>query len=340
MKISEAEHLDSAARTRLYAALLSVVVSLILTGFKFYAYYLSDSVAVLSDALENIINVAAACFALFSVYLANKPPDRDHPYGHGKVEHFAAIFEGGLIAAAGVFISVEVFHRLMHPAPLNDIGFAIYVVVAAGLINGATGLYLQRIGRRHQSPALVSDGKHLFSDFLTSVGLLVGLIAINVTGWKWLDALTAFIMALILFRVSYKLLREAAAALMDERDFEQMAELAEVFEKHRFPGVINLHHVRVMQVGRRIHIDGHMVVPEHWTVQITHDLMEQFEQDVLTFNNGDGEIEFHFDPCRKLYCRNCELSDCPIRVEEFTERKPFDIQTLTRRTDKTDLKNQ
>ena len=177
-------------------AWLSLLLSGGLLAVKFLAYQLTGSAAVLSDALESIVNVIASSFALFSVTLSARPPDESHPYGHGRVEFFSAGFEGALIVAAAVAIFVTALPRLFHPQPLAQLSLGIGLVGGAGVLNALLGLCLQYVGRRTHSLALVADGKHLLSDAYTSAGVLVGILGVWLTGWHVLDALTALVVAL------------------------------------------------------------------------------------------------------------------------------------------------
>src|SRR5262244_2566631 len=199
-------------------AWLSLLVSGGLLAVKFVAYQLTDSAAVLSDALESIVNVIASSFALFSVTLSARPPDASHPYGHGRVEFFSAGFEGALIATAAVAIVWAAFPRVLSPQPIAQLSLGMTLVCAAGAANALLGVYLQYVGRRTHSLALVADGKHLLSDAYTSAGVLVGILGVWLTGWHVLDALTALGVALHILVMGGHLVRESIARLMDEAE--------------------------------------------------------------------------------------------------------------------------
>ena len=180
---------DSRVRTR--AGLLSLVVSIVLLAAKYQAYRMTGSTAILSDALESIVNVVAAVFALGGIAFAAQPADRNHPYGHGKIEFFSAAFEGGLIAFAAVLIIYQVLQAFLYGVEIRALDAGLAIVVLAGLANLALGLYLLRVGSAYQSLTLVADGKHVLSDFWTSVGIVVGLLLVRATGLWWLDPVTA-----------------------------------------------------------------------------------------------------------------------------------------------------
>ena len=199
-------------------AWLSLLLSGGLLAVKFLAYQLTGSAAVLSDALESIVNVIASSFALFSVTLSARPPDASHPYGHGRIEFFSAGFEGALIMAAAVAIVCAALPRVFAPQPLTQLSLGTGLVCGAGVANALLGLYLQYVGHRTHSHALVADGKHLLSDAYTSAGVLVGILGVWLTGWDVLDALTALVVALHILVMGGRLVRESIARLMDEAE--------------------------------------------------------------------------------------------------------------------------
>src|SRR5437867_2176636 len=206
------------SRVRLRAGLISLAVSVVLLGAKYQAYLLTGSTAILSDALESIVNVVAAVFALGGLIFAGRPADRNHPYGHGKIEFFSAAFEGGLIAFASVVIVYQAARILIAGAEVRQIGAGVVIVLATGMVNLILGWYLVRTGRRYQSLTLVADGKHVIADFWTSAGVVVGLLLVNLTGLAWLDPVVALLVALSLMWTGFRLVRHAAGGLLDEED--------------------------------------------------------------------------------------------------------------------------
>ncbi|MCE9636828.1 MAG: cation diffusion facilitator family transporter, partial [Planctomycetes bacterium] len=253
-------------RLRIRAGVIALVVGVALLAAKFVAWRMTDSQTVFSDAMESIVNVAAAGIALFAISFAARPADDDHPYGHGKIEFVTAGFEGGLIAFAGLTIIYEAIGALIagHEPKRLDVG--ILIVAAAGVANLLLGLFLLRVGRRHGSPALQADGHHVISDFWTSAGAVGGLILVHLTGIAWIDAATAVLFALLLFWTGGKLLRQAARGLLDEMDVTLIEEVADALEIARAPGIIDVHDTRAINVGDRRHMDLHVVVPEFWSV--------------------------------------------------------------------------
>lgn len=314
------------ARIRLRAGLLSLVVAVLMLAAKYQAYRMTGSTAVLSDALESIVNVAAAIFALGGLLFAGRPADRNHPYGHGKIEFFSAAFEGGLIAFASVLIVYEAAQSLLAGAEVRQISTGILIVFGAGLVNLVLGWYLVRTGRRYQSLTLVADGKHVISDFWTSLGVVVGLLLVHLTGLAWLDPLVALLVALSLLWTGFRLVRHAAGALLDEEDPALLSRVLNALQGYVGHGVIRVHHLRAIRAGRFHHVEAHLVVPEFWSVERAHDVSEDVAARVIRDLGVEGEMVFHTDPCHRIYCALCDLEDCPIRREPFLKGTPLTLE--------------
>jgi cation diffusion facilitator family transporter len=315
---------DSGVRVR--AGLISLVVSVVLLAAKYEAYRLTGSTAILSDALESIVNVVAAIFALGGILFAGRPADRNHPYGHGKIEFFSAAFEGGLIAFAAVVILYEVVLSLVVRLQVRELDTGLLIISGAGLANLALGLFLVRTGRKHQSLTLVADGQHVLSDFWTTVGIVVGLLLVRFTGVWWLDPLVAAVVAVNLMWTGFRLVRHAAGGLLDEEDTLLLNRLLGVLGGHVGQGIIRVHHLRAIRAGRFHHVDAHLVVPEFWSVDRAHEVAEDLAERVIRTLGVDGELIFHTDPCHRAYCPMCDLADCPVRREPFRGRPPLTLE--------------
>ncbi len=320
-------------RVRLRAGLLSLLVAGGLLWAKFYAYQITGSTAVLSDALESIVNVIAALFALGSLAFAGRPADRNHPYGHGKIEFFAAVFEGGMIAFAAILILYTAGKGFVRPTELRQLDVGLAITFGAGLVNAGLAWFLMRTGRQTQSLTLVADGKHVLSDFWTSVGVVVGLLLVKITGIIWLDPLVAGIVGLNLAWTGLRLVRHAAGGLLDEEDTTLLGRLIEALDAYRMPGIIRIHHLRAIRAGRFTHVDAHLVVPEFWSVDRAHTLAEAFENRAMTSCGIEGEIVFHIDPCHRAYCAQCDVLDCPVRLAPFVARPPHTLEEAIRTDD-------
>jgi len=316
---------DPEEKARLRAGLVSLAVGIVLLGVKYVAYLLTDSAAVLSDALESIINVVAALFALGSLVFAGRPADHDHPYGHGKIEYFSAVFEGGLIAFAAVVIVWYAIADLIRGPSVRPAEFGLLLTFAAGVANAALGWYLISVGRRATSLILVADGQHVLSDFWTSLGVVVGLVLVRVTGLVWLDPAVALAIGVNLAYTGFRLVSQAAGGLLDEEDTDLLTRLVAGFDQTRTPGIIRIHRLRAIRAGRFTHIDAHLIVPEYWTVEQAHDATDAFEKRVITACTIRGEIVFHTDPCRHALCPACDVPDCPIRRGAFVSRPPLTV---------------
>lgn len=304
-------------RARFFAAKVSLIIGALIMLIKFYAFRLTSSEAILSDALESIANVVAALMVVLTIHYTTKPADKDHPYGHGKIEYFSAAFEGGLVSFAALFIIVEAGSALIYGHTMHNIGMGLIVVVIAGLGNALLGFYLLRQGKALQSIALESSGKHILSDVWTSVGILIGLGIVSVTGWVWLDAAIAMGFGCYLAFVGWGIVSEASAGLMDKEDPEVLQKIAAALKPHMMNGIIDIHEMKVIRSGRYHHIDMHLVLPEHWTILQAHERIEVFEQAVIDDYLFDGEMHFHYDPCRQSFCQVCDLDGCPVRKEPF-----------------------
>ena len=312
---------------RIRVALLSISAGSMILALKYFAYKISGSTALLSDAYESIVNVVAAVFALGAIMFAGKPADRDHPYGHGKIEHFSAAFEGGLIALAAVLIVYEAVHALIRGPELKpDFGLGLVLNLSAGGLNGLLGLFLLRMGKKQRSRALEADGHHILSDFYTTLGIGAGLGLVMLTGLRWLDPLIALGVGVLLAYTGFKLVRESSAALLDREDPETLEKLLKVMNRVRPPDILAIHELRTLRSGRYTHVDIHIVLPEVYPIRQGHDLAEKFGRDALAEAGIEGELHTHVDPCAQLFCPRCPLPDCPIRVEPMQARQDLSME--------------
>jgi cation diffusion facilitator family transporter len=300
-------------QTRIRIALVSIVVGASVFLLKVLAVYVSNSAALKSDAIESVVNVVAAVFALGAVFFADKPADREHPYGHGKIEHFSAAFEGGMISLAAALIGYEAIHSILTGAHLENLTLGLSINLGAGLVNGLLGLYLVRQGRKHRSRALEADGHHVLSDFWTTLGLAAGLLLVRFTGLTWLDPVMALAVCVLLAYTGFKLVRSSSAALLDAEDPELVRHLVDVMDKVRPKDIVAIHELRTLRSGRYAHVDIHMVIPEFYGIGQGHELADQFGKAVLKEAELEGEMHTHFDPCLKAFCAHCDLEPCPVR---------------------------
>jgi cation diffusion facilitator family transporter len=310
-------------------ACYTLAVSVVVLALKTAAYYATYSLAVMSDALETVVNVITAVVALYAVKFAAVPADEDHPYGHGKSEYLSASFEGGLIffaALAIIFQSIQSFFVVNDK--LDVFNGNLYLILATGF-NLVTGLFLLRHGNREHSEALKASGKHILSDVATTLGVFVGLILVHFTGIAWIDSAVGLLLGLFLLKEAYKILRDTVSVLMDAVDLSSLDILAEVFNKHNIDIVVDIHNVRIIRSGTFHHIDAHVVVPEYLDVAKIHEMTHQFEKNVVKDYKYDGEIAFHIDPCKQSFCRQCQFLECQIRLAGFEKIKIATKDTIT-----------
>ncbi len=316
-------------KRRVRIALLSIVAGAVIMGLKFLSYLLSGSVALKSDAIESVVNVVAAVFALGAVIFAGKPADRDHPYGHGKIEHFSAAFEGGLISLAAVFILIEAADGFLNGVHFKNLGEGLAVNLLAGALNGLLGWFMLQQGRKTRSRALEADGHHILSDFWTTVGIAGGLVLVKLTGLTWMDPLMATLVGLLLARTGYRLVRESSSALLDSEDVGVLDRVLDAMNRVRPWDIIATHELRTFRSGRYTHVDAHLVVPEFYPIRQAHDLCEAFGKQALAEAGIEGEVHTHVDPCGRLYCERCLAPECPIRMAPAEALVPFTLVEAT-----------
>jgi cation diffusion facilitator family transporter len=315
-------------RLRVGAALASLLVGALLLATKFYAWRLTGSASILSDALESIINVVASGFAIYSVIMAGKPPDEDHPYGHGKIEFFSAGFEGSLIMVAALGIVWAALPKILSPTEIPALDLGLALMAGTSAVNLGLGLFLIRLGKKTKSLTLVADGKHVLTDVYTSLGVILGLLVVRMTGQLWLDGLTALLVAANILFTGWRLMRHAFAGLMDESDPELLDEICELLEKNRPPQWIDVHRLRAWRSGAYVHTDFHLILPHDITLVEAHDQVKHIE--ALLEERFDNLIDvlIHVDPCREDECCGCEKDPCQNRGAAPSVKYAWDRETI------------
>ncbi len=326
-------------KLRMRMILLSFFVSVVLMGLKFLTYSMTLSSAVLSDALESIINVVASAFATISVWLAAKPPDPEHPYGHGKIEYFSAGFEGALIicAAAGIFYTG--IKQLLNPHALPRLEEGVVILLVATVVNLLLGVCLLRVGRRTESITLEADGKHIITDVYTSGAVVIGLAMVHWTGWNRLDGAVACLVGINIIFTGSQLVRQSFARLMDASDPVLLDRITACLQSHRRPQWIDVHKLRAWRAGHLIHIDLHLVLPRDFSMEQAHDEAKDVEVLLLKHFEGHAGALVHIDPCSEALCPICRQQSCRWRTHDLGPQPPWDrnhlIRTLS--TDYTNL---
>lgn len=277
----------------IYLAIAAAVATI---GLKLFAYFLTGSVGLFSDALESGVNLIAAVFALFMITLAEKPADEEHAYGHSKAEYFSSAIEGGLIVLAAFSIIWSAVPRLIHPQPLENVGIGLLVSMGASAINLGVGLILIKNGRKNHSITLESDGKHLMTDVYTSIGVLIGIGIVKLTGWLVLDGVVAIGVAFNIIWTGYQLMRRSALGLLDsslpEDERLQITNMLDLYKKEN----LEYHSLMTRQAGQRKFVSLHVLLPGKLTIQEGHDMVEKIERNIRDLFNGPVTVFTHLEP--------------------------------------------
>lgn len=277
------------------AAVLSIAVALLVMGLKYLAYARTGSVALYSDALESIVNVVTAIAALYAIHVSSQPADRRHQFGHHKAEYFSAVLEGVLIVVAALLILREAYAAYVTPRMLSSVLEGLGINSLATAINWAWAVFLIRWGRAHKSPALVADGRHLFTDVVTSLGVLAGLVLAWATGWQILDPLLAALVALNILLAGWRLVTESMSGLMDEAVTSDLSRHIRKVISDNALGAIEAHDVKTRQAGQVTFIEFHLVVPGGMTVAQSHDICDRIEAALEAAVPG-AQILIHVEP--------------------------------------------
>jgi len=276
-------------------AWLSIFAAIVIICLKGAAYALTGSVGLLSDALESLVNLAAASVALIVLAVVARPPDEDHPYGHDKAEYFSSGVEGSLILIAALSIAGTAIYRLLHPTPLEHLGLGLVLTAIASLINLAVARRLLKASQQYDSITLEADAHHLITDVWTSAGVLLGVGAVAITGWTWLDPIVALVVAAKIVWTGFDLVRRSVRGLMDTAlPAEEQAIIRDTLDRYRANG-IEYHALRTRRSGARRFVSLHLLVPGAWSIQQGHDLSEDIEAEVRE-HLPNTTIETHLEP--------------------------------------------
>jgi cation diffusion facilitator family transporter len=282
---------------------LSIAVALATIALKTGAWWISDSVSLLSDAMESLVNLAGAMFALAMVTIAARPPDDDHPYGHHKAEYFSSGFEGVLIFVAAMGIIWAAVDRLLNPQPLQAVGWGVALSVVSSMLNGALAVAMLRKARVHRSMALEADARHLFTDVWTSAGVVIGLGAVMATGWLWLDPVIAIAVALNILRAGASLVQRSTEGLMDQAlEPDVVLEIQKTLDSFANANTLRFDHVTTRRAGQRRFVDLHMHMPSSWSLGRAAAVRTSVEQALMSAVPGlrasiqllPMDVEAHF----------------------------------------------
>lgn len=304
-------------------------LSIILLIVKALAWYLTGSVAILTDAFESIVNVVAGLIGVYSLYVSAKPKDEDHPYGHGKAEFISAAIEGTMISIAGIIIIYEALNNLIHPHDIRKLDYGIILVAITGAVNYFAGAVCVRTGKRNNSLALISTGKHLQTDTWSTVGIVIGLVLIYLTKLVWIDSAVAILMSLFIIYTGYKILRSSVAGIMDEADAKLLLKMVQMLNEHRKVNWIDLHNLRVIKYGTTIHVDCHLTVPWYLNVHEAHLEIDDLASLVKKEFGESVELFVHSDGCMEFSCPICSKEDCTVRQHPFEKKVQWTMENIS-----------
>lgn len=294
-----------------------VFVSVLIFVAKIGAYYLTNSVGVLTDALESTVNVMTGFISLYSISIALKPRDINHPFGHGKIESISASIEGILILLAGLIIIFEAFKRLFNPREIEQLDIGILIVALAGLLNYVLGYFSIKTGKKHNSIALIAGGKHLQSDTYSTIGLVIGLVFLLVTKKAWLDSAIAMLFGSIIIYTGYKILKETVSNLMDEADFNLLKEISKILRENRNENWIDVSNLKLLKYGDAYHIDCDLTLPRYMNIVDAHKEGDVVMQKISEHYPYSIDFTIHTDVCTNEMCKHCSISDCEFRTHNF-----------------------
>jgi cation diffusion facilitator family transporter len=309
-------------RVEARAATLSLGVGILLLGIKFCAYFLTGSTAIFADALEGIVNVTASAFAMYALVLAHRPPDPEHPYGHGKIEFFSAGLEGGMILLASVAGVSKAIDSLLRHQKLTagELGPGLMLLSFALLTNALVGVYLIKAGRKQTSITLEADGWHLITDAVTSTAAVCALLIVWATHKAWADPAIAMLVSIYIAWTGIKLMRRSAAGLMDEQDATDDAMLRKILDSHlgpagKEPCICSYHKLRHRHSGRYHWVDFHIMLPGNLDIETGHETASAIEYEI-ELALGEGNATAHIEPCKTDGCENCMRSHAGVAMRE------------------------
>jgi cation diffusion facilitator family transporter len=327
--LQEIIHLSTAKLSlRLQRIVTFIAVGLFI--IKVIAWWITRSVSILTDALESTVNVVAGFISLYSLYIASKPRDEDHPYGHGKAEFISAAVEGSMISIAAVIIIYESIKGFLHPKTLHGLDWGILLVAFTAVVNYITGWYCVKTGKKNNSLALIASGKHLQTDTFSTLGIIIGLILIYITHWNKLDSIVAMGFALFILYTGYSIIRSSLEGIMDKADVELLAKLVEVLNKNRPDNWIDLHNIRMIKFGSVLHLDAHLTVPWYLNVHEAHKEIDDLSALVKKEFGESMELFVHSDGCLDFSCTICSKKDCSVRKHPQKERVEWTVENISR----------
>lgn len=306
-----------------------LLLAILLFVVKITAWFLTGSLAILTDALESIVNIIAGGVGLYSLYLSAKPKDANHPYGHGKAEFVSAGLEGFLILLAGIYIIYKAVESFFIPHEIQRLSLGLIFISGTAVVNFIAGFVCFKTGKENDSLQLIAGGKHLIIDGWSTVAILAGLFLVSVTGIKFIDSIIAIAISVFIILNGYTIVRFSLSGIMDETDTKLLQQIVEQINSQRAENWIDVHNMRVIKYGNKLHCDCHLTVPWYLSVREGHEEMEALA--ALVSDRFGESVEFfvHVDPCEEFSCEICVKHNCMVRQHQFIKRIELTIENIT-----------
>ncbi len=305
------------------------LLAIFLFIIKIVAYYITHSVAILTDALESIVNIVAGLLGIYSLTVSARPKDLDHPYGHGKVEFLSAAVEGTLISVAGIIIIYGAIKNFFIPKEIKQLDVGIVLIIITAIVNYFAAIVCEKIANKNNSLPLLASGKHLKSDTYSTLGIVAGLILLYFTKISWIDSAVAILFACLILYTGYKIIRSSIAGIMDAADTNLLTEMIATINENRRDNWIDLHNIRVIKYGALLHIDAHLTVPWYFNVNEAHEEIDALTN-LLQKKYGDAlEIFIHSDACLDFSCAICIKTDCNQRKQTHVKKIKWSFKNIS-----------
>lgn len=305
-----------------------LIVAVVIFSIKIAAWFYTNSLAILTDALESIVNILAGALGLYSLFIASKPRDQDHPYGHGKAEFLSSAAEGIFILIAGLYIIYQAIRSFFIPHEVVEIRGGIILMALTAIINYVVGFVCEKKGRRNHSFQLIAAAKHLKTDTISTIAVIIGLFLIYFTGIQYLDGIVALIAAGFIIVTGARVLRTSIGGMMDEADEALLEKMVALLNEKRNENWIDLHNVRIIQYGNTLHCDCHLTVPWYLNVREGHAEITLLAQVISDEFGSSVEMFAHTDPCVDYSCRICSKSNCHVRKHPMERRITWTVENI------------
>ncbi len=319
----------NSAKENLRLQKILIFIAITLFVVKLVAWFMTGSLAILTDALESIVNIVAGFLGLYSLNLSAKPKDSDHPYGHGKVEFLSAGVEGSLVIIAGFYIIYKAIQHFFYPHAIQKLDVGIILIAVTAIVNFITGKICINTGERNNSLQLIAGGKHLVTDTYSTAAILLGLAVIYFTGYDIIDSMIACFVAVIIIYTGYKIVRMSIAGIMDEADDKLLKDIVNLLNENRTENWIDIHNVRIIKYGSTLHCDCHLTVPWYLNVHEAHAEIESLGELIRKEFGEAVELFVHSDACYDFSCKICSKQNCMVRKHFFEKRITWTIENIS-----------